>query len=245
MRVFAIGDLHLSYAKPKLMDVFGPQWSRHDERIFADWRDRVSEKDVVLVPGDISWATRLSEAVPDLEALGRLPGKKVLLRGNHDYWWTAPAKIRRLLPEGVFIIQNDALAIGEHIFCGTRGWTFPTGAPLEPEDEKIYQRELIRLQLSLDAARRISTRPPTVLLHFPPLHESWPKTGFTEILERAGVRRVVFGHLYGDVLQQIHLRGLEQGGIRYDLVSADYLHFRLFDLDMGSCTIPSDEVLIP
>ncbi|MBD5560909.1 MAG: hypothetical protein HDQ87_11295 [Clostridia bacterium] len=228
MQVHAIGDLHLSLGAPKAMDVFGPHWTNHFARIRADWEDRVGPDDIVLVPGDISWATRLEDAKVDLDAIGALPGRKVLLRGNHDYWWSSPAKVRSVLTDGTEIIQNNALDAGSMIICGARGWTFPMGKPLCDDDTKIFEREKIRLRLSLDEARRLADgRPLLVMMHFPPLFENWPRTDFTDLLEEYSVRDVVFGHLHGEILQQVNLTDFVSRGIRYNLVSADYLDFHL------------------
>ena len=148
MAVFAIGDLHLPGHQQKPMDVFGSHWDRHFETISENWRRLIAPEDIVLIPGDISWAMQLAQAVDDLNDIAALPGRKLLLRGNHDYWWSSLAKIKAVLPAGMTVIQNDAATMDGHVFCGTRGWVFPTQqAALSPEDEKIYQRELLRLRL--------------------------------------------------------------------------------------------------
>jgi len=224
MSVFAIGDLHLPGHEQKPMDVFGSHWDRHFETICENWRQKITAEDVVLIPGDISWAMQLSEALDDLAAIGGLPGTKLLLRGNHDYWWSSLSKLRAALPEGMHVIQNDALRIGDHVFCGTRGWNFPTQQqPLSGQDEKIYLRELMRLRMSLDQARRLGEAEITVMLHFPPLFADGLGTAFTEILEEYGVQRVVYGHLHGAGIK-IAFEG-ERGGISYHLVSCDALGF--------------------
>lgn len=228
MHIHAIADLHLSLYTPKTMDIFGPQWTDHFARIRDDWTQRVAPEDTVLIPGDISWATRLDEARTDLDAIGSLPGRKILLRGNHDYWWSSPAKVRSVLSPGTELLQNNALTAGEYVICGSRGWTFPMGKPLAAEDQKIFEREKIRLELSLKEAARIAgSRPLIAMMHYPPLYENWRRTDFTDLLEAYGVCRTVFGHLHGDILSQIHLRSYEKCGITYDLVSADYLDFKL------------------
>ena len=153
MRLFAIGDLHLPGGDDKPMDVFDPGWNGHFFRISEDWRERVSPEDTVLIPGDISWALQLGNALPDLQAIGELPGRKILLKGNHDYWWTSLSRVRAALPEGMQVLQYDAIDLGDIVICGSRGWNQPTeDTPLEKEDEKIYLRELQRLELSLQAA---------------------------------------------------------------------------------------------
>ena len=200
MRVFAIADPHLSSADPKPMTVFGDGWAGHPERFFAGWRETVSEGDLVLVPGDVSWAMTLAGALPDLYDLAALPGKKVLLRGNHDYWWSSLAKLRAALPKGMFALQNDALRFETVVVAGTRGWATPGSSDFSAEDEKIYERELGRLKLSLAAAAKLK-RPGDrfiVMLHYPPTNLRLEPSGFTELLAAAGVDAVVFGHLHGE-----------------------------------------------
>ena len=229
MRVFAIADLHLPGGDAKPMDVFGPHWERHFEKISADWRARVSEEDYILLPGDISWALRLEDALPDLRAIGALPGRKILLRGNHDFWWSAIGRVRRSLPEGMFAVQNDCVDIGDYVVCGTRGWTLPSEAT-DADDERIYARELLRLEMTLRAAARIAGgREILCMTHFPPLTDACRDTGFTRLLEEYGVSHVFYGHLHGASLRQA-FRG-EKGGVVYHQVSCDGLGFRLLCLD--------------
>ena len=224
MSVFAIGDLHLPGHAQKPMDVFGSHWDRHFETISENWRRKITAEDVVLIPGDISWAMQLSEAQDDLNAIGGLPGTKLLLRGNHDYWWSSLSKLRAVLPQGMHVIQNDAVCIDGHVFCGTRGWNFPTPQqPLGVQDEKVYQRELMRLRMSLDQAKKLQGEDLTVMLHFPPLFADGVSTAFTEILEEYAVDRVVYGHLHGAGIK-IGFSG-EREGIVYHLVSCDALGF--------------------
>ncbi|MBP3647677.1 MAG: metallophosphoesterase [Clostridia bacterium] len=224
MSVYAIGDLHLPGHSQKPMDVFGSHWDRHFETISENWRNMISPEDVVLIPGDISWAMQLAEALDDLRAIAELPGTKLLLRGNHDYWWSSLNKLRSALPEKMYVIQNDAMMIDGHVFCGTRGWNFPTAAQgLGEQDEKVYQRELLRLKMSLDQAVKLGGDDLTVMLHFPPLFADGISTGFTEILESYPVTQVVYGHLHGAGIK-IAFEG-EKEGIRYRLVSCDALNF--------------------
>jgi len=224
MSVFAIGDLHLPGHAQKPMDVFGSHWDRHFETISENWRKKITAQDVVLIPGDISWAMQLGDALDDLNAIGELPGAKLLLRGNHDYWWSSLSKLRAVLPEGMHVIQNDAMRIGGHVFCGTRGWNFPTPQqPLGAQDEKVYQRELMRLRMSLDQARKLDGGNITVMLHFPPLFADGVGTAFTDILEEYAVKRVVYGHLHGAGIK-IAFEG-ERNGVDYRLVSCDALDF--------------------
>ncbi len=224
MSVFAIGDLHLPGHEQKPMDVFGSHWDRHFETISENWKQKITDEDIVLIPGDISWAMQLSEAVDDLNAIAELPGTKLLLRGNHDYWWSSLSKLRAALPEKMHVIQNDAMRFGDHVFCGTRGWNFPTQQQaLSSQDEKVYLRELVRLRMSLDQARKLGGEDVTVMLHFPPLFADGIGTAFTEILEEYAVQRVVYGHLHGAGIK-IGFEG-ERAGIDYHLVSCDALGF--------------------
>ena len=224
MAVFAIGDLHLPGHEKKPMDVFGSHWDRHFETISDHWRQLISQEDIVLIPGDISWAMQLAQAADDLSAIAALPGRKLLLRGNHDYWWNSLSKLRAVLPEGMFAIQNDALLLDGLVFCGTRGWNLPTPqSPLGAEDEKIYRRELLRLRMSLEKACALSREEITVMMHYPPLLADGEGTAFTDILEEYPVKRVVYGHLHGAGIK-IAFEGRRKE-IDYVLTSCDALHF--------------------
>ena len=230
MRLFAVADLHLPGGQEKPMDVFGQHWEGHFERICEDWRSRVTAEDTVLIAGDISWAMTPAEALEDLRAIGALPGRKVLLKGNHDYWWPSLARLQAMLPDGMRAVQNNALDLGACVVCGSRGWTLPTeAAPLDPGDERLYRRELIRLELSLQAGQKLANeRPLVAMTHFPPLYLSLRDTEVTALMERYGVRCVVYGHLHG--------AGIATGftgshrGIDYYLTSCDSLGFRLKEI---------------
>ena len=233
MRLFAIGDLHLPGGQEKPMDVFGDHWEGHFARIAADWREQVGEEDVVLIPGDTSWAMQLKDAVPDLIAIGALPGRKLLIKGNHDYWWTGVGQVRRVLPEGMQALQHDTADVGCAVVTGTRGWAYPTAEnPLSPEDERIFNRELIRLELALESAVKAADgRPILVMLHYPPLYQQDRDTPFTALLEKYPVHTVVYGHLHGAGIRA-GFTG-EHHGIRYLLASCDSLGFALAEVPMG------------
>lgn len=210
------------------MDVFGDQWKDHFTRICADWEKRVGREDVVLLPGDLSWAMTLEEALPHIRAVGALPGRKIILKGNHDYWWSSISRVRAALPADMYAIQNDALALGGALFCGTRLWTIP-GADTPEEDTRVYQRELLRLEMTLKAARRLSEDAPLYgMTHFPPLTEGQTENEATRLLSRYGVRDLFYGHLHGQSLKNA-VSG-EIGGVRYHPVSCDGLGFSLFQL---------------
>ena len=233
MKLFAIGDLHLPGGDDKPMDVFGQHWEGHFERISQDWRERVAEDDVVLIPGDISWAMQLEHAKPDLEAIAALPGRKIIMKGNHDYWWNTLSQVTSAMPEGMEAIQHNALDVGCAVVCGTRGWNIPTReTPLSAADMKIYSRELIRLELALQSAVKIKgDKPLVVMMHYPPLYDMERETEFTALLEKYPVHTVVYGHLHGAGLKARYCG--EERGIRYELVSCDGLEFRLKEILLG------------
>lgn len=222
MRIFAISDLHLP-AREKPMDIFGAHWENHFERIAEDWISKVTEDDIVLLPGDLTWAMRLEDALEDIARVGELPGKKLILRGNHDYWWSGIGQVRRALPKGMYAIQNDAMELDGVIFCGTRGWTLP-GGDATKDDIKIYERERMRLEMSLKAAKRISEEKPlVVMMHYPPFSQA--SDGFTDILEAYRADICVYGHLHGAGLQ-FSFNGMRES-VRYCQVSCDGLGFKL------------------
>ncbi len=227
MNLFAMGDLHLPGGQDKPMSVFGPQWDDHFRRVSEDWQARVKPEDTVLIPGDISWAMQLTEAREDLEKIGLLPGRKVLIRGNHDYWWGAITRVREAMPEGMIALQQDAFDLGDLVVCGTRGWMIPTAeATLDEGGGKRYRRELGRLKTALERADSLARgRPVVAMLHYPPLMKNQMSSGFTELLEQAGVRVCVYGHLHGAGIQA-GFSG-EQRGVRYELTSCDSLRFQM------------------
>lgn len=233
MRLFAIGDLHLPGGDEKPMDVFGDHWEDHFAKIAQDWQQRVTEEDVVLIPGDTSWAMQLPSAIPDLQAIDALPGRKILIKGNHDYWWGGIGQVRRALPEGMQAIQHDVVDLGDAVVCGTRGWAYPTEeTPLSQEDERIFNREMIRLVLALQSAVKIAgERPIVVMLHYPPLYNLDKDTPFTRVLEKYPVHTVVYGHLHGAGIRA-GFTG-EWQGIRYLLASCDSLGFALAEVPIG------------
>ena len=224
MRVLAIGDPHLSRQDPKPMTIFGEGWEGHPEALFEGWRAVVREDDLVLVPGDVSWAMRLADAIPDLEDLAALPGEKVLVRGNHDYWWPSIGKLRAALPARMHAIQNDAVRVGDVVVAGTRGWICPGAHEFGEKDAKIYARELERLDLSL--ARADAIRSPgdavIVMLHYPPTNAKLAPSGFTERIQAFAPDALVFAHVHG--AQGTVAPSLP--GIKVVFAAADALAFR-------------------
>ena len=224
--IYSISDLHLGTCVDKPMDVFGKQWEGHFDKIKKDWLERVSSDDVVLISGDISWAMSLEEARKDIESIAELPGKKVLLKGNHDYWWQSLGKVKGILPEGFYVVQNDVVRIGKYLLCGSRGWTTESGAE---EDKKVYARELIRLELSLKEMTKERREGDVVvgMTHYPPFDVSLEPTAVTELFTKYGVDTVVYGHLHGNSYAK---KKVFIGGVRYLLTSCDLVDFKLVEV---------------
>lgn len=225
MRIYAMADLHLSFSADKPMDVFGQAWKGHAEKIERNWRAVVTENDLVLIPGDISWAMQLSGALPDLSFIGALPGQKLLLRGNHDYWWSAINRVRATLPNRMFALQNDAFCFDGVSVCGTRGWLCPDSAAFSASDERIFLREVERLTLSLSALQS-DGRARIAMMHYPPFSEKRTPSRFTELFEQYGISHVVYGHLHGEA-NRYAFEG-ERNGVTYHCVAADKLDFSPF-----------------
>ncbi len=228
MKVFAIGDLHLEGGDDKPMSVFGDQWEGHFDKIRADWLSKVCPDDLVLIPGDISWAMQMEHALPDLMMIAELPGSKVLLRGNHDYWWPGISRLRAALPAGMYAIQNDALRIGRITVAGSRGWTLP-GPGISAEDERIYRREVTRLSLSLDQARKLGGIL-LVMAHYPPVGENGAATEVSNLISEAGACFCVYGHLHGASGRSAFNGCLN--GTQYMCVSCDQVGFALREIPL-------------
>ena len=242
MTIFSIADLHLDNGE-KPMDVFGPHWTEHFVRIQADWRARVQEDDVVLLPGDLSWAMRLEDAGEHMEMIGALPGRKLLIKGNHDYWWGSISRVRALLTSGTYALQNDCMELDGVLFAGTRGWTIP-GVDTDAADIRIYERELLRLEMTLSAARRRSESLPLIcMMHYPPLTHNHKDTAFAKLLTQYGVRHLFYGHLHGAAIAHA-FHGMHDG-VDYHLVSCDSLDFKLFELPEHWNDIPCAGIDLP
>ena len=222
MRLLAIADPHLSSHVAKPMTIFGGNWTGHPEIFFQRWRETVLEDDVVIISGDISWGLKLPDAMPDLEMIAALPGQKILVRGNHDYWWPSIGKLRAALPANMHALQHDSIIIGDTAIIGTRGWTCPGNDDFDKEDEKIYARELERLKLAIASLKgKIFTRL-IVALHYPPFNARFRESGFTELLEEAQADAVIFGHLHGYKPSRLPK---EWKGIPLHFVACDAVNF--------------------
>ena len=222
MSLYVIGDLHLSLGCDKPMDVFGGRWENYTEKLL-DGFSTVRPEDTTVLCGDITWGMNLAEAQKDFLFVHSLPGQKIILKGNHDYWWTTAAQAYRFLAENgidsIMFLNNNAFFYGDIALCGTRGWAMDAGEGKE-HDQKLLRRELMRLETSLKAA---GEREKLVFLHYPPkmLTSEW--TEAIDLMCAYGVKRCWYGHLHGAGCAQA-FEG-EYRGIRFHLVSADHLHF--------------------
>lgn len=216
MSLYAMADLHLSLSVDKPMDVFGPAWENYVSRIKENWC--LSEDDTIVIPGDVSWASDFSELEADFDFLSSLPGKKILLKGNHDYWWNTMRKMNGFAEKygNISFLHNNSIEFGDISLCGTRGWI---QEPDTAADEKVLKREAIRLEASLSKA----TKKPVVFLHYPPVFAAEENRPIIDVMKKYGVEECYYGHLHGK-----SFGGARTGlvdGIFYTLVSADYLGF--------------------
>lgn len=232
MALFVLSDPHLANGVDKPMAIFGAHWSNHAERIRDNWLSQVTPEDTVLIPGDISWALTLAEALPDLKFLHDLPGTKILSRGNHDFWWPSLAKLDQLcLAHGLDslrFLRNNALLIEDRYrICGSRGWILPQDPDFAAADARIYAREIARLRLSLESAAAMN-RPDCeliALLHFPPFARDHLPTDLTGLLTEYKVSRCYYGHIHAPIPAYLTPDDLLDG-VKYTLASADRLSFK-------------------
>lgn len=235
MSIYVIGDLHLSFSTDKPMDIFGKNWENHSEKIKQSWIKQVTENDTVILPGDFSWATYLENTSNDFEYLNSLPGKKIMLKGNHDYWWSTLAKMNKYLKENNFenieFLCNNSFCIEDKIIVGTRGW-INTNLKSE-ENKKILKRENARLKLSIeDGIKKFGENKDIIaFLHYPPFYKEnvVEEMDFIKTLKKYNVKKCYYGHLHGESHREA-IEGLVDG-IEYKLVSSDYMNFELLKID--------------
>ncbi|MBR4283926.1 MAG: metallophosphoesterase [Anaerotignum sp.] len=223
MALYAIADLHFSFSTNKPMDIFGEHWKNHSQKIIDNWKNIVTEEDTVLLPGDLSWGMRIDEAAADLDVIYSLPGRKILLGGNHDYWWKSSSRLEACYP-GMRFLKNDFDTYENWAVCGTRGWLCPNDVRFTEQDKKIYEREQVRLRLSLDAAMRNGAENIILMMHYPPMNDKKEDSAFTELFKEYPIRKVVYGHLHGEASHATGFEG-ERYGVEYELVAADYIDF--------------------
>lgn len=219
--IYAIGDLHLDYTEEKSMEVFGKSWLNYQEKIFNNWNKIVNSDDTVLIVGDISWAMNIEDAYIDLKKIDELNGKKIMLKGNHDYWWSSLKKLNELDLKSIKFLQNNSFFEQGYEICGTRGWISRDNSEFTEHDEKIFKRELQRLKNSLDSSKTNNKK--IVILHYPPLNSDKSLNEFFGICKEYQVECVLYGHLHGPGHKQI-FEGIVDG-IEIKCVAGDYINF--------------------
>ncbi len=228
MSLYAIGDLHFSNSVNKPMSIFGENWNNHQGKIIENWKKSVSDNDTVLVLGDTSWAINLKEVKPDLDIINSLPGKKIFIKGNHDYWWSTVTALNKLYDNMKFM-QTNFYEYEDYAICGGRGWICPNNFKFDENDEKIYKREYHRIKLSLDEAIKKGYSNIIVITHYPPTNDKFDESLFTKLYEEYNVQKVVYGHLHGKESFKMGLKGI-RNNIEYILASCDYLDFNLIKI---------------
>ena len=234
MSIYVIGDLHLSFSANKPMDIFGINWENHAEKIKKNWISKVKENDTVILPGDFSWATYLEETYKDFEFLNNLPGKKILLKGNHDYWWTTVSKMKKFLKEknikNIDFLYNNAFLIEDKIITGTRGWI---NTWKSQENYKILKRENERLKLSISKGINQFGKDKEIItfIHYPPFYKENlipEEIDFSKTLKEYNIQKCYYAHLHGESHKDV-IEG-KINGIDYKLISSDYLNFDLLQI---------------
>ncbi|MBU5311681.1 metallophosphoesterase [Tissierella carlieri] len=220
--IFAIGDLHFDNTGDKPMGIFGDNWLNHEEKIIDNWRTNIKEDDLVLLAGDISWALKLEEAYEDLLKIDELPGKKIIIKGNHDYWWNSLRKLNNLGLKTINFLQNNSYIYDNIGIVGTRGWSSIDVDTVEDQDYKVFNRELNRLKLSLDSLRE-SVEKIIVVLHYPPFNIDCSPNGFIDIVKEYNGDICVYGHLHSEG-HKYAVEGVVEG-IEVHCISSDYIDF--------------------
>lgn len=226
MKIYAVSDLHLSINNPKPMNIFGAVWNNYLDDIEGSL-ENVGSDDLVLLAGDLSWAMTLDAAVPDLRYIGGFPGRKVIIRGNHDFWWKSISAVRAALPSGVFAVQNDCVRFDDVIVCGSRGWS----ADDKTEDGKrLFARELIRMEMSLQSAAKQRGENDKIIfmIHYPPFNSRYEDNEVTALFDKYAVNAVIYGHLHGKDCRSQRL--VTKHGIPYYLTSCDQIGNRAVEI---------------
>ena len=232
MSIWTIADLHLSFCVDKPMNIFGENWDNYEDKVKQDWLSKVKEEDTVILSGDFSWGTYLEETTADFRFINDLPGTKILLKGNHDYWWQTIKSMDKFLKENsfenIYFLHNNSYFVDNKIIVGTRGWNFDFN---DSDFERIYERELIRLELSIkDGIQKYGEDKEIIcFVHYPPITKNMIENGikskYLEILNKYNISRLYYGHLHGASLKEAVEGNID--GVDLKLVSSDYLKFEL------------------
>ena len=224
MKVFSISDLHLSINNPKPMNIFGEVWDDYLDKIAESWNEKVGKDDVVLIAGDISWAMKMSEVIPDLDYIASFPGKKIIIKGNHDYWWSTKTKMDVFLKnnslDSISILFNNSYVVDDYAICGTRGWFLENESQ---NDIKVLNREVGRLEMSIQSAIKTG-KEPIVFLHYPPVYGTTKCDEIFNVLLKYDIKKCYYGHLHGKKNMRFAIEG-EYEGIDFKLISCDRLSF--------------------
>lgn len=223
MSIFAIADLHFSYGADKPMDIF-PGWINYSDRIINNWNKLITDDDTVVIPGDISWSLKLEDTFSDFKILNELKGKKIILKGNHDLWWSTKKKLEDFLIANDFntikVIYNNSLVVDDYAICGSRGWYFDSETN---EDKKIILRECGRIKTSIDEAKSTGKNP-VLFLHYPPVMRDRECEEIMDLIIQEGIKECYYGHLHGQSKHNLSVVG-NYKGINFHLISADYVNF--------------------
>lgn len=221
MAIYGIADLHLDPIGDKPMDIFGKKWINHDEKIFKNWNKKIKEEDIVLMPGDISWALKLKDAYSDLKKIDELPGTKIIGKGNHDYWWETKSKLDGLNLQTIHFLFNDSYNWKDFNIAGTRGWISKDSEEFKSHDEKVFKRELNRLKTSLDSIK--NKKRIIVMIHYPPFNSDGSPNEFVDLMREYNVELCVYGHLHAEGHKFV--REGKFKGIFFKCISSDYIEF--------------------
>ena len=230
MAIYTIADLHLSFNTDKPMDIFGTNWKDYEEKIKQDWMAKVTENDLVVLPGDFSWAMYLEETSKDFEFINKLPGKKILLKGNHDYWWTTVTNMKNYIKKQGFtnidFLHNNSYLFDDKIICGTKGWNISE----DEEDIKLTERETQRLELSIKTGIEQFGKDKEIIvfMHYPPVIKNNLNTTYISIMKKYRIKKCYYGHLHGNSINEA-VEG-NVNGIELKLVSADGVNFKLIKI---------------
>jgi predicted phosphohydrolase len=229
MKIFAIADTHLSGDPPtKPMSIFGPHWEGHWDKIKTSWQQRVTDADTVLLAGDISWAMKLPDALVDLNAIASLPGRKIMIRGNHDYWWQTISKMNKAVNGKIEFLNNNFAVADDWAVCGSRGWLCPEDPLFRASDRPIFERELLRVEASLSAAHSAGFSHIILMLHFPPFYAQRSEAGFAALIAKYNVELCIYGHLHSESIKNAVTGTIN--GTTYHLVACDALAFQVKQL---------------
>ena len=223
MRIYAIADLHFDFKKEKPMNVFGENWDNHEEKIIENWKNTVHQEDIVIIPGDISWALRLNDALEDLMKIDDLPGIKIMGKGNHDYWWSTSSKLDKLNLKTIKFLKNNFYKFNDVVVCGTRGWDTQEEHSEGVSNEKIFLRELNRLKLSMESAKKAGGKM-VVMLHYPPFNNDGLPNEFFYLMKEYDADICIYGHLHGEEGHKNVKEGIIDN-MMVHCVSSDYMNF--------------------